>query len=238
MSVSGGRLIRRVAPKYPKAARRAGLQGIVRLTATIAADGTLKDVIIIEGDPTLAAAAADAVKRWRYEPYKLNDAIIEVSSTIIVNFTLDGRIQIASDTAGPFPKDPNAARATVASEMSDNTLPYPVFEPGSDIKPPKAIFAPEPTYAESARKAKTQGNVVLGIIVTPEGETRDIEICKRLDPALDHNAVAAVARWKSTPRSRTESRQQCISALTLTFVRTEIFSRPEGPCENSSSYLS
>jgi TonB family protein len=55
------------APIYPDSARRLQLSGTVRLSAVVAADGRVTDTEVIGGHPILVAAAADAVKRWKYE---------------------------------------------------------------------------------------------------------------------------------------------------------------------------
>jgi protein TonB len=38
----------------------------------------------------LTAAAIDAVRQWRYKPYILNGAPVEVETQITVNFSLAG----------------------------------------------------------------------------------------------------------------------------------------------------
>jgi len=201
--VSGGRLLHKVAPKYPKAARRAQLQGAVRLSATIAKDGNVKDVTVLEGDPILASAAMEAVKRWRYEPYIFNDVAVEVPNTIIVDFKPDGHVEFSQDIAGPASSNGGSSNeASAKSVLANTALPYPVYEGGSGIKPPKPISTPDPTYANSARKARKQGNVVLGFVVTPEGNTSDIEVCRSLDAALDQKAVEALSRWKFKPATK------------------------------------
>jgi hypothetical protein len=52
-------LILRVLPEYSPAVREAGIRGDVQLDTTIGADGLVKDVRIISGDPRLAAAARE-----------------------------------------------------------------------------------------------------------------------------------------------------------------------------------
>ena len=44
------------------------LAGIVKLEVTVAANGTVKDTKVIGGNTILVNAAADAVKKWRFEP--------------------------------------------------------------------------------------------------------------------------------------------------------------------------
>jgi TonB family protein len=57
----------RVAPVYPEAARKMGLEGIVKIQVTIAPDGTIRETKVIGGHPILVNAALDAVKKWKFE---------------------------------------------------------------------------------------------------------------------------------------------------------------------------
>lgn len=82
-------VISSVPPAYPEEARKNGIQGIVKLSAVIDAKGTVTKVEPIESpDPTLAAAAVDAVKRWTYKPATLKGKPVRVIMTITVNFKL------------------------------------------------------------------------------------------------------------------------------------------------------
>ena len=79
-------LVRRIEPKYPVQARNQRLQGKVTLSATIAVDGSVREVAIVGGSPVLADAAKQAVRQWRYRPATLNGTPIEVQKEIIVLF--------------------------------------------------------------------------------------------------------------------------------------------------------
>jgi TonB family protein len=67
------------------------------------------------------------------------------------------------------------------------------------VSPPRAISAPDPQYPAEARRAGFQGTLVLWLIVTPEGSTRDIRLAKPLGLGLDENAVETVSTWKFEP---------------------------------------
>jgi protein TonB len=56
------------------------------MKATIAEDGSVQDLKVINGDPILAQAASDAVKQWRYEPYLLNGKPIRKQMEITLEF--------------------------------------------------------------------------------------------------------------------------------------------------------
>lgn len=44
-----------------------GIQGVVKLEALVAADGSVKMVDIKGGHPVLAQAAADGIRQWKWE---------------------------------------------------------------------------------------------------------------------------------------------------------------------------
>ncbi len=81
-----GRLIQQVAPEYPTTARAARIGGEVVLNAIIREDGTIGTVQVVKGNPILAKAAVQAVRQWRYEPYKLNGSPVQADATIRLRF--------------------------------------------------------------------------------------------------------------------------------------------------------
>jgi protein TonB len=64
----GRKVVLRVNPAYPDLARRMHLAGVVKLQVTIAADGSVKSVSPLGGNPVLLKAAQEAVSRWKYTP--------------------------------------------------------------------------------------------------------------------------------------------------------------------------
>jgi TonB family protein len=61
------RIVARVAAPYPDIARSMALEGIVKVEALVAPDGSVKTVDIKGGHPVLAQAAVNAVRRWKWE---------------------------------------------------------------------------------------------------------------------------------------------------------------------------
>jgi len=62
------KLLNKIEPDYPALLRERNIGGTVKLKATVRADGTVRDVQIEGGNPTLAESAIRAVKLWRYSP--------------------------------------------------------------------------------------------------------------------------------------------------------------------------
>jgi TonB family protein len=78
----------------------------------------------------------------------------------------------------------------------------PVYKIGQGVKAPRALYQPIPEYDDKARKDKLEGTVVLELIVTKEGQTRDIKVTRSLSPGLDKKAIEAVSRWKFDPATK------------------------------------
>ena len=83
-----GHLVNRVAPLYPASARNNHISGSVHLRVIIGKDGRMRQITVIDGHPTLTQSAIDAVRQWRYSPYKVNGQPVAVQTIITVNFNL------------------------------------------------------------------------------------------------------------------------------------------------------
>ena len=87
-SIRTPRLVSRVEPVYPLAAKAANIQGVVILELVIGTDGTVIEGRVLRSISLLDQAALDAVVQWKYEPTLLNGAPVEVIATVTINFTL------------------------------------------------------------------------------------------------------------------------------------------------------
>lgn len=88
--VMEGALIQKIQPVYPHLAVVTRIQGSVVLQAVISRAGEIENLQVVRGSPYLSRAALEAVRQWRYRPYKLNGEPVEVETQIVVNFTLGG----------------------------------------------------------------------------------------------------------------------------------------------------
>jgi protein TonB len=72
----------KVVPQYPAIARQLNLHGKARIEARVSADGHVTSTNVVGGHPTLASAAEEAIRKWRFEPApKETIEIIEVIFT-------------------------------------------------------------------------------------------------------------------------------------------------------------
>jgi Gram-negative bacterial TonB protein C-terminal/PilZ domain len=77
-------VIHKVDPILPANAH--GLGDVVVLDAVIAANGTVADVRPLSGPQVLTAAAIDAVKWWRFQPFRVNGKPVRVETTVAIDF--------------------------------------------------------------------------------------------------------------------------------------------------------
>jgi TonB family protein len=88
-TIDQGKALVHINPVYPPVARMAHQTGTVEIYLVIDTDGTVKDMEIIRGaSKLLDDAAVEAVRKWRYEPYKCGGRPIQVESTTYVTFSL------------------------------------------------------------------------------------------------------------------------------------------------------
>jgi len=73
----------RVAPTYPELAKRMRISGIVRISATVTAEGAVSATKTVSGNHMLSGAAEEAVRRWKFVP-----ASAESTVEVDVNFAL------------------------------------------------------------------------------------------------------------------------------------------------------
>ncbi len=79
-------VIHRVEPVYPAEARRSNLQGIVALDIVVGRDGSVVSMHALNGPDVLARAAMDALRWWKFAPYRINGEPAVVETTVAVEF--------------------------------------------------------------------------------------------------------------------------------------------------------
>jgi protein TonB len=79
-----------VRPSYPSGPRRLGIQGTTTLRIYVATDGRVTEIAVEQsaGHPDLDHAAADAVKRWSFEPARRGAEAVGMWVLLPVEFRL------------------------------------------------------------------------------------------------------------------------------------------------------
>ena len=109
----------RVTPSYPPAAYAARYAGVVRLRATVNADGTVGAIEILDSTASnmgFEQAALDAVTQWQFEPARRGDSVVQSSTEIQLRFNPPSRGSrgfVASAFGGPAVMSGGAASAAL-----------------------------------------------------------------------------------------------------------------------------
>lgn len=80
------------APRYPQEALRMGAGGTVRITVTVAADGSVErqELADSSGNRYLDRAALEVVRRWRFQPATRNGQPVAAEVSVPIVFNPDG----------------------------------------------------------------------------------------------------------------------------------------------------
>jgi TonB family protein len=84
------RLIQRIEPEYPNAARKQHIQGTVLLDVIVNPSGAVDGLSLVSGESQLMVAAAEAVKQWHFQPLIKDGQATQFESRISIDFTLAG----------------------------------------------------------------------------------------------------------------------------------------------------
>ena len=79
-------VVHRVEPVYPAEARKDRLEGTIALDIIVGRDGSVLSMQPLNGPDVLARAAMDALRWWKFEPYRINGEPSVVETTVAVEF--------------------------------------------------------------------------------------------------------------------------------------------------------
>ena len=79
-------VVHKVEPTYPAEARKENLQGIIALDIVVGRDGSVVSMRPLNGPEVLGRAAMDALRWWKFEPYRVNGEPAVVETTVAVEF--------------------------------------------------------------------------------------------------------------------------------------------------------
>jgi TonB family protein len=102
-----------------------------------------------------------------------------------------------------------------------NGVREPVYKVADGVKPPQAIYQPEPTFSDEARKRKVDGTVTLGVIIASAGNTTHLRVLQGRGYGLDEKAIEAVRTWKFQPATVDGSPVTVMVAVEVSFVLTK-----------------
>src|SRR5215469_4285298 len=150
--------------------------GKVVLRILIDKAGKVAQANLESGDPTLVNACLDAVRQWRFRPFTLNNAPVEVETTATIEFIADP----------PHVVTPKPLRGPMKLRVSQG------------VAHGNLIRTIEPIYPAEAKVNNIQGEVVLLATIDKDGNVADLKPVQG-DPLLAEAAMKAASLWKYRP---------------------------------------
>lgn len=83
------KVVHQVNPSYPPEAISKGVNGKVITEIEVGERGQVIEARIIEGHDALNESVLNAVRQWRFSPYRLDGTTVPVVATLTLNFSLD-----------------------------------------------------------------------------------------------------------------------------------------------------
>jgi TonB family protein len=187
----GVHVTKMVDTPYPIRAEQEQIQGRVVLDVTVAADGKVKSTEVISGNQILASAFQDAVKKWKFEPQKVNGQAVPFITRVGMNFALYGKV--LKDETPPV----TAAPQQNPSPDPDSNAPDRV-RVSSGVAHGNLIYKVQPVYPKAAVANHVQGAVILHAIIGRDGIMKLVEVVSG-PPELVEAAKGAVEQWRYRP---------------------------------------
>jgi TonB family protein len=89
---------------------------------------------------------------------------------------------------------------------------------GDSSKTPKIIKRVSPVYPEEAKKAKTQGTVVMDITINEQGKVSSVKIIESANSSLAEAAINAIKQWEYEPVLLEGKPVAVIATVKITFA--------------------
>jgi TonB family protein len=199
-------LLKKVDPVYPQVARQDQIQGTVILQVNISKSGDVENIQQISGQSLLAAAAIDAVKQWKYAPYKLNGSPVAVQTKVSINFTLSNKSTlkgiVGDQPGGIVPGDIGGIAR--GNDSTTTAVPNPQIGVPQRVRVSAAVEAAlllkkvPPQYPPEAKSKHIEGAVLLHAFIDAQGNVAHLELMSG-HPLLAPAAIEAVRQWKYRP---------------------------------------
>lgn len=204
-------VIKSPKPDYPAQAAAQELQGEVWIRLLISENGDVDNTEIISGNPILAKAAADAMKKWKFKPFVKNGKAVKVRTQVPFDFAFKGRVfdkqpQAVAGVSEP-PVSPSPATTAVdsastpasATEGRPQVLRIsPKLRVSQGVMEGNIVHRVEPVYPPEARRAHTQGDVILQATIGKDGRVHDVKAISG-PPELIEASIGAIQQWRYRP---------------------------------------
>lgn len=199
-------VVKRVAPRYPELAIRAGIEGEVWVKIWIRKDGKVETAEVQKRSGTTVGfeeAAIEAAKQFEFEPALMQSKPVAVWVAIPFHFSLKDK-----------PALQDAARASAPSPTEATTE----FD-----QAPEIMQWVTPVYPAIAKNAGIEGEILLKVLVREDGRVDKVEVVKSTKPDLgfEEAAIAAAQKFEFKPALKNGQPVATWVSLPFRFKRNE-----------------
>lgn len=106
------------------------------------------------------------------------------------------------DDAGHVHSVPEYRRSDYHPDDAGSHQQEPLTVGKDGVKPPRALYTPEPSFSQQARNGRYRVKLVLNVVLDETGTVCDIRIDNPVGQGLDETAVDAVKTWRFSPATR------------------------------------
>ena len=118
---------------------------------------------------------------------------------VSVTASKKGRKEILTENVGKLDLT-SEITALLARPLKSDLPSDGVYEAGwAGVGLPKCLKCPDPGFPDDARSSRTEGRVVLSVVVGLDGASHQIEVREATSPSFARQAINAVKTWKFEP---------------------------------------
>lgn len=187
-------------PVYPLGARERELQGQVVIRLVISQSGEVESATIVSGEPILAEAAVDAMRKWKFKPYIKDGKAVRARVPMSFNFAFKGNVtQIKEAAHPPAPHSQGTSATSDAAKTGPVVNQRPVkLRVSQGVMDGIKIYDVSPVYPPEARRRHIQGEVILRATIGTDGLINNLQVIS--GPAeLVQAATGAIQQWRYRP---------------------------------------
>ncbi len=180
-------IAKRIAPKYPELAKKAGIEGEVWVKIWVREDGKVETVEVQKRSGTdigFEEAVIEAAKQFEFEPAMMQGKPVAVWVAIPFHFSLKEKPELYTPVRASAPGATEAPADFVAFDQA-----------------PEVVQRIPPLYPAIAKKAGIEGTVWLKVFVREDGRAGKIEVFKntKLEIGFEEAAIAAAQKFEFKP---------------------------------------
>jgi protein TonB len=210
---------RRALPDLPPAELPMPDREEIDIEAVVDDTGALRHARVARPDPARSAreqAALAAVEQWRFRAASIGRR--PRTTLVVVRFTIEPAARADA---------PPRVRAALVPPLRE-PLPPPASLPDevyatlgrgrpTGLRPPSVLRNVVPTYDADSMRAKVQGNVILELLILPDGTVGETRVTRSLNEALDREAMIAARYWLFEPATLDGRAVATRAPIVLTF---------------------